>query len=166
MTAMEPSAPTSPLGGDAGLSTQDLTIAYGGNIAVADVTLDAPLGHITGLIGPNGAGKTTTFNACNGLLRPTHGSVALFGQDVTALNTAVRARLGLGRTFQRMEICQGMTVAENVSLGQEALSGGRNPLRHLLATPAQKKAIAATKAGKAKPKRPAATLAEAMPARV
>ena len=146
MTAIEPSARPSPPGGDAGLSTQDLTIAYGGNIAVADVTLDAPLGHITGLIGPNGAGKTTTFNACNGLLRPTHGSVALFGRDVTSLNTAVRARLGLGRTFQRMEICQGMTVAENVSLGQEALSGGRNPLRHLLATPAQKKAIAAATA--------------------
>jgi ABC-type branched-subunit amino acid transport system ATPase component len=146
MTLAQLTDARSPLTGEPGLETNDLTIAYGGNVAVSGVSLAAPRGHITGLIGPNGAGKTTTFNACNGLLRPTHGSVLLFGHDVTASNTAYRARLGLGRTFQRMEICQGMTVAENVSLGQEALSGGRNPLRHLVATPAQKKAIAAATA--------------------
>jgi ABC-type branched-subunit amino acid transport system ATPase component len=143
MTAAASTGTLSPLTGDPGLETRDLTIAYGGNVAVSGVSLGAPCGHITGLIGPNGAGKTTTFNACNGLLRPTQGSVILFGRDVTTRNTAHRARLGLGRTFQRMEICQGMTVAENVSLGQEALSGGRNPLRHLMATSAQKKAMAA-----------------------
>jgi ABC-type branched-subunit amino acid transport system ATPase component len=125
------------------LEVKNLTMRFGGLVAVDNLSFRVEADQITALIGPNGAGKTTTFNACNGFLRPTHGSVALFGRDVTAQNTAVRARLGLGRTFQRMEICQGMTVAENVSLGQEALSGGRNPLRHLLATPAQKKAIAA-----------------------
>ena len=143
MTAVESSSTVTPLIGDPGLETRDLTIAYGGNVAVAGVSLAAPRGRITGLIGPNGAGKTTTFNACNGLLRPTNGSVFLFGHEVTERNTAYRARLGLGRTFQRMEICQGMTVAENVSLGQEALSGGRNPLRHLMATSKQKKATRA-----------------------
>jgi ABC-type branched-subunit amino acid transport system ATPase component len=146
VTATQRSAGRRPQSGEAGLSTHDLTVAYGGNVAVADVTLDAPLGRITGLIGPNGAGKTTTFNACNGLLRPAKGSVVLFGRDVTAESTAARARRGLGRTFQRMEICQGMTVADNVSLGQEARAGGRNPLRHLLATSAQKKAIGAATA--------------------
>ena len=55
------------------LEIVDVSVAYGGNKAVTDVSLKAPLGRITGLIGPNGAGKTTTFNACSGLLRPTTG---------------------------------------------------------------------------------------------
>src|SRR5207248_10724575 len=82
-----------------GLAVRDLTVRYGGHVAVRDTTLEAPLGRITGLIGPNGAGKTTIFNACSGLLRPNGGSVELFGHDVTAASPAARARMGLGRTF-------------------------------------------------------------------
>ena len=128
--------------GPAGLTVEDLTIRYGGNVAVADLSLTAPLGRVTGLIGPNGAGKTTTFNACSGLLRPSAGRVSLFGTDVTNLAPPARARLGLGRTFQRMELFDSLTVAQNVRLGREAAMAGRNPLRQLISTAADRRAIA------------------------
>jgi ABC-type branched-subunit amino acid transport system ATPase component len=119
--------------GDAGLEVNDLTVRYGGLVAVDAVSLQAPPGRLTALIGPNGAGKTSLFNACTGLLRPASGGVALWGDDVTGLPPARRARLGLGRTFQRMELFDSMTVRENVSLGFEAARAGGNPLRHVLA---------------------------------
>src|SRR5581483_5071051 len=126
----------------AGLAVEDLTIRYGGNVAVSGLSLDAPLGRVTGLIGPNGAGKTTTFNACSGLLRPSAGRVSLFGADVTNLAPPARARLGLGRTFQRMELFDSLTVAQNVRLGREAALAGRNPVRQLISTAADRRAIA------------------------
>jgi ABC-type branched-subunit amino acid transport system ATPase component len=89
------------------------------------------LGRITGLIGPNGAGKTTTFNACTGLLRPTTGTVRLFGSDVTHSSPQSRAQHGLGRTFQRMELFDSLTVRANVALGREAAMAGSRPWRHL-----------------------------------
>jgi len=115
-----------------GLALRDVTVRFGGNTAVSSVNLEAPVGRLTGLIGPNGAGKTTTFNACSGLLNPTGGSVHLFGHDVTHEDAAKRARRGLGRTFQRMELFDGMTVEENVALGLEAGMIGRSFLRHLV----------------------------------
>jgi ABC-type branched-subunit amino acid transport system ATPase component len=114
-----------------GLEVRDLRVAYGGNVAVDGVALVAPLRQITGLIGPNGAGKTTLFNAANGLLKPTDGQIALFGESVTSLSPTVRARRGLGRTFQHIEVCKAMTVAQNVSLGAEARAIAANPLRQL-----------------------------------
>jgi ABC-type branched-subunit amino acid transport system ATPase component len=124
-----------------GLVARDLSISYGGHVAVSGVSLAAPLGRITGLIGPNGAGKTTIFNACSGLLRPTEGAVSLFGTDVTLSSPAARARAGLGRTFQRVEVCNAMSVRTNVALGAEARSVGSNPLRQVLSTRAQRSAI-------------------------
>jgi len=121
-----------------GLVITDLTVRYGGNLAVDAVSLEAPLGRITGLIGPNGAGKTTTFNACSGLLRPSGGSVTLLGRDITGLGPARRARLGLGRTFQRMELFTSMTVAENVALGREGRLAGANPLWQQVGTRRQR----------------------------
>ena len=115
-----------------GLDVRDLTIRYGGHTAVDNVALDAPLGRITGLLGPNGAGKTSTFNACTGLLTPAEGQLTLFGQDVTKVGPAERARRGLGRTFQRMELFDSLTVRDNVALGREVGMAGRNPLRHLI----------------------------------
>ncbi len=115
-----------------GLRLSDVTIRYGGNTAVSSITLEAPVGRLTGLIGPNGAGKTTTFNACSGLLASAAGSVTLFGDDVTHHDAAKRARRGLGRTFQRMELFDGMTVEENVALGLEAGLIGRSFVRHLV----------------------------------
>jgi len=117
-----------------GLEVRELTIKYGGHVAVAALTLDAPLGRITGLIGPNGAGKTTTFNACSGLLRPTRGVVRFEGRDVTALPAHRRAQRGMGRTFQRFELFDSLTVRENVELGREAGLAASRPLAHLRAS--------------------------------
>ena len=120
-----------------GLDVVDLTVRYGGQLAVDRLSLSAPLGRLTGLIGPNGAGKTSTFNACSGLLRPSGGRIALFGDDVTRKGAAARARRGLGRTFQRMELFTSMTVAQNVALAREARQAGSNPFRQQVATPRQ-----------------------------
>jgi ABC-type branched-subunit amino acid transport system ATPase component len=114
-----------------GLVVDDLIVRYGGHTAVNRICLAAPPGRITGLIGPNGAGKTTTFNACTGLVRPTSGMVALFGEDVTSLAPQIRAQRGLGRTFQRMELFDSLSVRENVALGREAGLAGSAPWRHL-----------------------------------
>ena len=126
-----------------GLHVEGLTISYGGNLAVSDVHLDAPLGSIVGLIGPNGAGKTTTFAGCTGLLRPDAGRVHLGAHDLTDLPPQRRAQLGLGRTFQRMELFDSLTVGENVALGREAGYAGSKPLSHLVARRAE---AAATRA--------------------
>jgi len=116
---------------DSGLVAENLVVRYGGHVAVNGMTLAAPRGRITGLIGPNGAGKTTTFNACSGLLRPTSGRVRLFGQDITGWSPQHRARAGLGRTFQRMELFDSLPVSQNVALGRECRLAGAQPWRHL-----------------------------------
>ena len=118
----------------AGLVVRDLIVTFGGAVAVDRVCLDAPPGRITGLIGPNGAGKTTTFNACCGLLRPAEGHVELAGHDVTSAPPQRRAQLGLGRTFQRMELFDSLSVEENVAVGREAVLAGSRPWRHLFSS--------------------------------
>jgi ABC-type branched-subunit amino acid transport system ATPase component len=125
------------------LSVRNLTVRYGGNVAVNDVTLGGSIGKITGLIGPNGAGKTTIINTCNGLLRPAGGAVTLFGEDVTRLRPARRARRGLGRTFQRLELCDSMTARENIALGAEARLSGDSPFRQFFSTRAQSQRLQA-----------------------
>jgi ABC-type branched-subunit amino acid transport system ATPase component len=127
-----------------GLEVSDLTIRYGGTVAVDGVSLEAPLGRVTGLIGPNGAGKTTTFNACSGLLRPSRGHIRLKGREVTRWGPAARGRLGLGRTFQRMELFPSMTVRENVALGREARLAGTRPWYQLVSSPLQRRSIASS----------------------
>lgn len=117
-----------------GLWVENLVVKFGGLTAVNGQTLAAPRGRITGLIGPNGAGKTTTFNACSGVIKPTRGRVRLFGEDITQAPPQVRALKGLGRTFQRMELYDTLTVRENVSLGKEASMAGRKPWAHFSAT--------------------------------
>src|SRR5437763_9820882 len=129
-----------------GLEVTDLSVRYGGHLALDHVNLSAPIGRLTGLIGPNGAGKTTTFNGCSGLLRPTTGRVSLRGHDVTRLGPAARARRGLGRTCQRMELFTSMTVAENVALGREARLAGSNPLWQQVSTPRRRAATRAATA--------------------
>jgi ABC-type branched-subunit amino acid transport system ATPase component len=118
-----------------GLVVEGVEVHYGGLVAVQGVSLHAPEGRITGLIGPNGAGKTTMFNALSGLLQPHSGSIRLFDEDVRRQSPASRAQRGLGRTFQRMELFDSLTVFDNVALGREAGLAGRNPLRHLIGRP-------------------------------
>ncbi|HVW33379.1 MAG TPA: ABC transporter ATP-binding protein [Acidimicrobiia bacterium] len=125
------------------LRLENVTVRYGGNVAVDGVSLAAPEGRITGLIGPNGAGKTTLLNACSGTLGVSDGTVSLFERDVTRRAPAARARLGLGRTFQRMELYDSLTVAENVRMGREAAFLDARPWHHLIARPAESRAVSA-----------------------
>jgi len=117
----------------ASLEVDDLVVRFGGLVAVDLVSLRAPAGRLTGLIGPNGAGKTTLFDACSGLNRPNGGTVRLNGEDVTSLSDSARARRGLGRTFQRMQLFDSLTVAENVAIGREAGLAGASPWRQVVA---------------------------------
>jgi ABC-type branched-subunit amino acid transport system ATPase component/branched-subunit amino acid ABC-type transport system permease component len=129
---------------DGFLQVADLRVRFGGIIAVDGANLDVPTGRVTGLIGPNGAGKTTTFNSCSGLNRPNHGTVTLDGTEISRRSAASRARRGLGRTFQQMELFDNLTVWENVALGAEARRAGLNALTHLMSSPATKQRIKAT----------------------
>ena len=125
--------PSVPSGATPGLAVDGLTVRFGGLVAVDDVSLNAPMGRITGLIGPNGAGKTTTFNACSGLNRPTNGQILLHGKDVSRTSPPGRARQGLGRTFQIMELCESLTVTDNVALGRESSQAGAQVLSQIFA---------------------------------
>ena len=98
------------------LDVRQVCVRFGGRMALQEVSLTAEAGSVTGLIGPNGAGKTTLFNVICGLQRPARGAVAIGGRDVTGLAPFKRARAGLARTFQRLELFGLLTVAENVRL--------------------------------------------------
>lgn len=101
------------------LQVDDVTVTFGGIRALVDVALDVESGRITGLIGPNGAGKTTLFDVITGLRRPQRGRVLLDGVDVTSNGPRTRARLGIGRTFQRLEIFGSLSVLDNVLVAVE-----------------------------------------------
>jgi branched-chain amino acid transport system ATP-binding protein len=109
---------------------------YGGVAAVDGVDLSARAGEITALIGPNGAGKTTMFACLAGTEPVDGGRVLLRGQDVTALRPEARARLGLGRTFQRLAVFETLTVADNLLVGAESRRPG-SLARGLLGLPSR-----------------------------
>ena len=111
------------------LVAESVTVRFGGLIAVADVSLEADRGEVVGVIGPNGAGKTTLFGAIAGTVRPERGEIRLGGQDVTRWASHRRARAGLSRTFQRLEVFGSMSVRENLCYATEAAALGASPLR-------------------------------------
>jgi branched-chain amino acid transport system ATP-binding protein len=106
------------------LEARNLNVRFGEHHAVRDVGLDVDGGEIVGLIGPNGAGKTTTFNAVSGVQKCT-GSVALDGHDVSGAPPHERARLGMSRTFQRLEVFGSMTAYDNIRTAAEIAARAR-----------------------------------------
>ena len=100
------------------LSVQNLSISFGGVQALMNVSLEVKKGEIFSIIGPNGAGKTVLLNCINGLYRPQEGSIDFEGRKITPLRPHKRARLGIGRTFQKIELFKGTTVLDNIRLGR------------------------------------------------
>jgi branched-chain amino acid transport system ATP-binding protein len=105
------------------LETKALTRAYGGVVAVSEVSFHAQEGLITGLIGPNGAGKTTLFNNMTGLDVPTSGKVYYKGKDITGHSAHRICRMGIARTFQNIRLFKELTVMENVMVGRHFKTG-------------------------------------------
>ncbi len=115
MPQVDVEAPT-----EAALTVSEVAVHFGGIAALRDVSLTVDTGMVTGLIGPNGAGKTTLFNVISGLQVPERGSVQLFDTEITTMKPHRRARLGLARTFQRLELFGTLTAGENVQVGLES----------------------------------------------
>jgi branched-chain amino acid transport system ATP-binding protein len=105
------------------LETRDLTIRFGGHVAVSSISCTFRPGELTAIVGPNGAGKTTYFNLISGQLRPTAGSILLDGVDITAHSAPLRTRAGLGRAFQLTNLFPNLSVEENVRLAVQAAGG-------------------------------------------
>ena len=100
-----------------GLTLEGISKSFGGVEVLRDVSLTAKSGHLTALIGPNGAGKSTLANIISGLVAPDAGRIRLGDEELTGMPAYRRARLGLSRTFQNLQLFSGMTVRENAVLG-------------------------------------------------
>jgi branched-chain amino acid transport system ATP-binding protein len=105
------------------LAVDEVQVRFGGKLALAGVSLTVEPARVTGLIGPNGAGKTTLFNVVTGLLSATSGGVALDGRDISRLPPHRRAKLGVARTFQRLELFTSLSVRDNVRVAGEIRNG-------------------------------------------
>jgi branched-chain amino acid transport system ATP-binding protein len=114
------------------LRIEGLSKSFGGVLALSEVSFAVSGGEKLAIIGPNGAGKTTLLNLINGQLSPTGGRIIFFGQDITALSTHFRARLGMARAFQLINLFPGLTTLENILLAL----GGTEPGRVRLFRPA------------------------------
>jgi ABC-type branched-subunit amino acid transport system ATPase component len=102
------------------LRAEGVTVRFGGLLAVDDTTVEVSDGGFVGLIGPNGAGKTTLFNAICGFVTPTRGRIVYGEREITRMSPSSRAKLGIGRTFQKLELFHRMTVFDNLLVAAEA----------------------------------------------
>ena len=106
------------------LKVENLTMAFGGLVAVRDFSMTVERGTIHALIGPNGAGKSTTFNAISRFYTPTAGRITYDGRDIPRLPSHAMAGLGIARSFQNLELFNELTVLENILIGAHSLCGG------------------------------------------
>jgi branched-chain amino acid transport system ATP-binding protein len=102
------------------LATEDVSKAFGGLVAVSDITFDIPDRSIVSIIGPNGAGKTTFFNMLTGLYKPTAGWIRFKDRDITGERPDRITKLGIARTFQNIRLFRTMTALENVMVGEHS----------------------------------------------
>src|SRR5438876_12333842 len=105
------------------LRASGISKRFGGVVALSELSIGVEAGELVGLIGPNGAGKTTLFNCLLGITRPDRGSVGFAGRDLARMPVHRRARLGIGRTFQRVELFSGMTVRDHLLVAERARRG-------------------------------------------
>jgi len=105
------------------LETRELTIRFGGHVAVDAVSCGFASGTLTAIVGPNGAGKTTYFNLISGQLKPSSGRVFLHGQDLSGCPAPLRSRRGIGRAFQLTNLFPNLTVLENIRLAVQSRAG-------------------------------------------
>ena len=117
------------------LVVTNVTVAYGGLHALDDASLHVDAGRCVALIGPNGAGKTTLFDAVTGIAFPSSGHIELFGHNVDGWPLHRRARLGVGRTFQRLELFGSLSVMDNVIVALEAGSSAGGLAAEVLGRP-------------------------------
>jgi branched-chain amino acid transport system ATP-binding protein len=127
------------------LTVRGVTKRFSGITALDDVDLDLAHGEIAGLIGPNGAGKTTLFNCILGMSRPEHGVIVFDGRNVNGLAVYQRARLGIGRTFQRLELFSGMTVRDHFLVADRGYNASgrfwKDLLNRGMPTPAERERV-------------------------
>ena len=102
---------------DLALEARDLTVSFGGLVALDEVSVGIPANQITGVIGPNGAGKTTLFNAICGFVRPRSGDITYRGSSLIGVKTSQLTSVGISRTLQGLGLWPGLTVTENVMVG-------------------------------------------------
>lgn len=127
------------------LSVKDITVRFGGIVALDSVSFDVPRNKVCGLIGPNGAGKTTLFNCLSRLYQYQSGDLVFDGESITQTPVHAMSKIGIGRTFQNLAMFRTMTVRQNVMVGAHARSDG-GFISNMLKTPAaraeEKKMIA------------------------
>jgi branched-chain amino acid transport system ATP-binding protein len=131
------SAPEASGGHSALLAAHDITVRFGGLLALDQVSIDVPPRSFAGLVGPNGAGKSTLFAVLSGLLRPEAGRVLFDGADLTHHTAQARARRGLGRTFQHPEVFFTLTVREHLVLAYRARHSRRRVVTDMLLAPSR-----------------------------
>jgi branched-chain amino acid transport system ATP-binding protein len=114
---------TPPMGGGALLRVTDVTVRFGGIVALDRVSFDVETGKVVGLIGPNGAGKTTLFNCLSRIYNPNEGDIRFDGSSLLAHSAYQIAALGIGRTFQNLALFQRMSVQDNIKVGIHCRTG-------------------------------------------